>query len=77
MLALEAQVPIIPVGVSGTRGVVPRGEWRFQPGLVGVSMGEPIETKGLTVEDRETLMSRVREALDEEKSRAHALVGGA
>ena len=77
MLALEAQVPIIPVGVSGTRGVVPRGEWRFQPGVVGISMGEPIETKGLTVEDRETLMSRVREALDEEKSRAHALVRGA
>jgi len=74
MLALEAQVPIIPVGVSGTRNVVPRGEWRFQPGVVGVSLGEPIDTKGLTVEDRDVLMHRVREALGVERDRAAALV---
>jgi len=75
MLALEAQVPIIPVGVAGTRRIVPRGEWRFQPGVVGVSMGAPIETKGLNVDDRDALMSRVREALELEKERASELVG--
>ena len=77
MLALEAQVPIIPVGVSGTRGLVPRGEWRFQPGVVGVAMGEPIETKGLTVEDREALMGSVRDALEAQKLNAKTLVKAA
>ena len=74
MLALEAQVPIIPVGVSGTRSIIPRGEWRFNPGSVGVSMGEPIETKGMTVADRDALMRTVRDALMHEKERAALLV---
>ena len=73
MLALEAQVPIIPVGVSGTRSIVPRGEWRFKPGTVGVSMGDPIPTAGLTVSDRDALMRTVRDALLREKERASSL----
>jgi len=64
MLALEAGVPIVPIGVSGTRNIVPRGGWMFRPGRVRVVVGAPIETDGMTVEDREVLMARVRESIE-------------
>ena len=71
MLAIDAQVPIIPIGLSGTRSIVPRGKSSFQPGKVGLFLGDPIETKGMTVDDRDELMRMVRTALihAEERSR--------
>jgi 1-acyl-sn-glycerol-3-phosphate acyltransferase len=60
MLAIEAGVPIIPVGLSGTRDVVPRGSSQFHSASVGVCVGPAIETRDLTVEDRDALMERVR-----------------
>jgi len=76
MLAIDAQVPIIPLGISGTRRMVPRGEWRFQPGIVGVSLGAPISTAGLAAADRDELMVRVRDALAAERDRAIRMVEG-
>ena len=63
MLAIDAQVPIIPVGISGTRSVVSRGSSHFKPGKVGVCVGSPIQTKGKTANDRDALMLEVRAAL--------------
>ena len=73
MLAINAQVPIVPVGLSGTRSIVPRGSKTFHPGEVGVSVGEPIPTHGLTVEDRDRLMAQVQEALMMQRARANSL----
>ena len=70
VLALQAQVPIIAVGISGGRSIIPRGEWGFKVGSLGVSVGEPISTKGMTAADRETLMRDVRDSLLHEKERA-------
>jgi len=75
MLAIDAQVPIIPIGLSGTRSVVPRGSRSFRPGVVGLSVGEPIKTHGLTVEDRDHLMEQVHESLMIQKSKAARLCG--
>ena len=63
MLALQAGVPIVPVGVSGTRGIVPRGGWSFRPGRVRIVVGAPIATAGLRVEDRDDLMDRVLDSM--------------
>jgi 1-acyl-sn-glycerol-3-phosphate acyltransferase len=62
-LALEAQVPILPVTVSGSRHVAGKGSLRVQPGRVLVRYGKPIPTRGLTVDDREALKQQVREAI--------------
>jgi 1-acyl-sn-glycerol-3-phosphate acyltransferase len=73
MLAIKAQVPIVPIGVSGTRSIVPRGAKSFRPGLVGVVVGEPIETGGLTVADRDDLMDQVHASLVKQRERAARL----
>jgi len=73
MLALQAQVPIIPVGIDGTAAIAPRGDWLFCPGRVRVVMGDPIPTAGLSVEDRDALMERVRSGLLRAQTRAKVI----
>ncbi len=41
-LAVEARVPILPVGIVGTGAILPRGDWRIRPGTVVVRIGAPI-----------------------------------
>jgi 1-acyl-sn-glycerol-3-phosphate acyltransferase len=62
-LAIEAQVPILPVTVSGSRRLTPKGSLRIESGPVKLVYGKPIETRGLRPEDREALKQRVREAI--------------
>jgi len=75
-LALEAQVPILPVTVSGSRRLTPKRSLRVESGRVKVRYGKPIETRGLRVEDREELKQQVRAAIaagyDPELQRAAA-----
>lgn len=70
MLALEAGAPIIPIGLSGTRGLVPRGSWMYSRSRVAIVVGDPISTEGLGVEDREWLMETVRERIEAARSAA-------
>lgn len=62
-LALDAQVPISPITVSGSRQLTPKGSLRVESGRVLVRYGKPIETRGLGVADREALKRQVREAI--------------
>jgi 1-acyl-sn-glycerol-3-phosphate acyltransferase len=62
-LAIEAQVPILPVTVSGTQRITPKGSLRIESGVVKVVYGKPIETRGLGVEERKALRDVVRRAI--------------
>jgi 1-acyl-sn-glycerol-3-phosphate acyltransferase len=62
-LALEAQVPIVPVTVSGSQHATPKGTLRVHPGTVKIVYGKPIPTRGLGLDDRRTLRDRVRNAI--------------
>ncbi len=72
MLALESQVPIVPVAIEGSRQVLPSDSLALRRHPIRVKVGQPIETKGLTAEDRDALMEQVREALVE----LHRDIGG-
>jgi 1-acyl-sn-glycerol-3-phosphate acyltransferase len=63
-LALQAEVPILPVTVSGSRRITPKRSLRLESGLVKVVYGKPIETRGLRIEDREALKGMVRAAIE-------------
>lgn len=65
MLALEAGVPILPIGVAGTGYCLPKGSPRTRPGTVAYEIGEPIPTQGLKAEDRDRLMQQVRLAIEQ------------
>ena len=72
VVAIEAQVPIVPVAIEGAQRVLPRGGFRVRPGDIRVHIGHPIPTLGLRYEDRDTLIARVRQALSEQ----HQAIGG-
>jgi 1-acyl-sn-glycerol-3-phosphate acyltransferase len=62
-MALDAGLPIVPVRVSGTRGIVAADSLRIRPGRVLVEVFPPIPTEGKGSADLPDLMERVREAL--------------
>lgn len=64
-LAIDSGVPVVPVALRGTREVMPRGSLLLRPGRVQVVIGPPIPTSGLTADDRNFLLERVRAAIVE------------
>jgi len=60
IMAIEAQVPIVPVAVHGGRDAMRKGSAFVQPVMVSVNVGPPIPTAGLTMADRDALIARVR-----------------
>lgn len=60
IMAIQAQAPIVPVAVSGGRAAMRKGSAVVQPVTVTVRIGKPIPTAGLTLEDRDSLIARVR-----------------
>jgi len=63
IMAIQAQVPIVPVAVQGGRAAMRKGSAIVRPVHVSVRIGAPIPTKGLTVDDRDVLIERVRAAI--------------
>lgn len=63
VLAIEAQVPIVPVAVVGSRRVLPRGGFRVAPGRITIRAAPPISTMGMTMADRDKLARMAQEAV--------------
>lgn len=63
-LALAAQVPVLPVTVSGSQRIAPKRSLRVESGEIKIVYGRPIPTAGMTRQDRESLVKQVREAIE-------------
>ena len=63
IMAIQAQAPIVPVAVQGGRAAMRKGSAIVRPVHVSVRIGEPISTAGMTLEDRDILIERVRGAI--------------
>ncbi len=78
MMAIEAGVPIVPVTVSGTTKIMPKGEFKVFPSTVHLTVHEPISTTGYSKENVAELMQRTREkiysALSEEEREAGSYI---
>jgi 1-acyl-sn-glycerol-3-phosphate acyltransferase len=61
IMAIKAQVPIVPVAVRGGRAAMMKGSYWVRPVLVDVAIGPPIQTAGLTLADRDALIERVHQ----------------
>ncbi|RKH18144.1 1-acyl-sn-glycerol-3-phosphate acyltransferase [Corallococcus praedator] len=63
-LAIQAQVPVVPMALSGTRLILPKGGRAVRWGQrVALVVGRPVPTQGLTLDDRDTLTRRLEEAV--------------
>jgi 1-acyl-sn-glycerol-3-phosphate acyltransferase len=60
IMAIQAQVPIVPVAVQGGRSAMRKGSAVVHPVRLSVRIGAPIPTAGLTLEHRDVLIDRVR-----------------
>jgi 1-acyl-sn-glycerol-3-phosphate acyltransferase len=61
ILAIKAQAPVVPIGITGARNAMRKGSPLIYPVTVHVRIGEPVETSGMTLEDRDALISAVRD----------------
>jgi 1-acyl-sn-glycerol-3-phosphate acyltransferase len=64
-LAIRAQVPLIPVALSGVYDLLPMHTRHFYPGELILSVGEPIETLGMTLRNADELTQRLRSSIGE------------
>jgi 1-acyl-sn-glycerol-3-phosphate acyltransferase len=63
VMALKAQAPIVPVVVSGGRLAMRKGSSLIWPATVTVRLLPAVPTVGLTYEDRDLVIERVRAAM--------------
>ena len=72
MMAIDAGVPIVPVLISGSTKIMPKGEIKIFPSTVYITVHEPIETSAYSKGNITELMSNTREkiisALSEEET---------
>jgi 1-acyl-sn-glycerol-3-phosphate acyltransferase len=54
-LAIEAQVPVLPITVSGTGQLLPKSTYYARPGRVRLDIHEPMSTEGLVQQDRNAM----------------------
>jgi len=45
-LAIQSGVPIVPLTVSGTREILPKGGFQVRPGKITMTIGKPIKSQG-------------------------------
>jgi len=64
-LALRAQVPLIPIALSGVYDLLPIHTRHFYPCELTLTVGEPISTQGMTIRQADELTARLRAAIDE------------
>ncbi len=65
IMAIKGQAPIVPVAIIGARDAMHKGSFVIQPVTVHVRFGEPVETAGMTLTDRDALAQRVRVRIQE------------
>jgi 1-acyl-sn-glycerol-3-phosphate acyltransferase len=63
IMALQGQAPIVPVAIVGARDAMRKGSLIIHPVKIVVRFGQPIETAGLGLQDRDALIARARDAV--------------
>lgn len=64
-LAIRAQVPLIPVALSGVYSLLPIHTRHFYPGELQLSVGKSIDTSGMSLRQTDELTERLRASIEE------------
>jgi len=77
VLAMKAGVPIVPIGVAGTRHIMPaQSKVVTARGPVAIVYGRPIDTGAFDIDHKDGLLEAVRQAIVALRGEAEALVAG-
>jgi 1-acyl-sn-glycerol-3-phosphate acyltransferase len=71
-LAIETGADILPIAVSGTRRALPKHSWRFGLSRARVTVGQPIPTRGRSLDDVEGLKAEARAQIEAMRARLTA-----
>jgi 1-acyl-sn-glycerol-3-phosphate acyltransferase len=63
VMAVDAGVPIVPVVISGTHAIMPKGRLLIRRQWVHVHVGVPIESADFSRKTKDDLMAKVRTAM--------------
>lgn len=63
IMAIRAQAPIVPVAILGARAAMRKGSPWIYPVDVSVRFGPPVESAGLTMDERDRLVQQVRTSI--------------
>jgi len=63
LLAIETQLPIVPMALCGTSDVAIKGARKLKSASVELHIGKPIDTKGMNYNDRNDLTEKVYKAV--------------
>ena len=63
IMAIKAGAPILPVAVQGGDAAMQKGSKIIRPVTVSIRVGEPIETRGFELRDRDALIVQTRERI--------------
>jgi len=64
-MAIRAQVPLVPITLTGTYELLPIHVYALQPRPLKMIVGEPISTVGMTTRDADALTARMRGIIHE------------
>ena len=63
VMAIKAGAPIVPVAISGGRHAMQRGSSIIRPVRISIRVGQPVETVGVSLDERDELIALVRERI--------------
>ena len=66
--ALKAQVPVVPIVITGVRELLPMNSFHALPGEADVVFCHPVRTEGMTARDMDKLATMVRQVMVQELS---------
>jgi 1-acyl-sn-glycerol-3-phosphate acyltransferase len=64
IMAIRAQVPMVPVAILGGTAAMTKGSRIIRPATIDVWIGEPIDTTGMTIDDRDRLIAMARTQIE-------------
>ncbi|MFK5926833.1 MAG: lysophospholipid acyltransferase family protein [Desulfuromusa sp.] len=63
LIAVKAQVPVVPIAIHGSYQVQSKGQWKVDSGALTIDFLPPITTEGLKNTDLQTLTSEVHDKI--------------
>ena len=60
IMAIKGGAPIVPIAVQGGRTAMQKGSPIIRPVTISIRVGVPIETSGVSLDERDALIDRVR-----------------
>jgi 1-acyl-sn-glycerol-3-phosphate acyltransferase len=63
-LAIRAQVPLVPMALSGVYELLPIHTRHLHPGELRLTIGEPMQTAGMNVRQTDELTALLRAAIE-------------